>query len=42
MKKLGDLRNVLGKLEPEGQGREIIMEVIHLHLIEPFHYIVLY
>ena len=36
MKKLGDLRNILGNLEPEGQGCDIIMEVTHLHSTSPW------
>jgi len=42
MKKLLDLKKILSNLEPEGQGRGIIMGVTRLLLLEPFYYIALY
>ena len=42
MKKLQDLKKVLGNLELEGQGRGIIMGVIHLLLLGLFYYIAPY
>ena len=37
MKKLLDLKKVLSNLEPEGQGRGIIMGVTRLLLLGPFY-----
>ena len=37
MKKLWDLKKVFSNLEPEGQGRGIIMEVTRLLPLEPFY-----
>ena len=37
MKKLWDLKKVFSNLEPEGQGRGIIMRVTHLLLLELFY-----
>ena len=42
MKKFGDLKKVVTDLEPEGQGRGIIMGVTGPLLLEPFYYIALY
>ena len=35
-------KKVFSNLEPEGQGRGIIMGMTHLHLLGPFYYIALY
>jgi hypothetical protein len=37
LKKKRDLNKVFSNLEPEGQGRGIIMEVTHILLLGPFY-----
>ena len=36
------MKKVLSKLDPEGQGRGIIMKVTRILLLGPFYYIALY